>query len=143
MPTPSPGRVVWPDPSGVETTAPAAASTPMRERFLPGTLLASRYRIVSRLGQGGMGEVFRADDLVLGQVVALKFLPDSARGNERLLTRFYEEVRITRQIRLCDRSRARPLPEAPVLCRRGSTPAWRAAVARDVLVPPEPVADRT
>src|SRR5262245_28715307 len=61
-------------------------------------MLASRYRIVSRVGKGGMGEVFRADDLVLGQSVALKFLPETAGGNQNLLTRFYEEVRITREI---------------------------------------------
>jgi serine/threonine protein kinase len=68
------------------------------ERFPPGALLASRYRIISRLGKGGMGEVFRADDLILRQPVALKFLPESARNNVNLLTRFYDEVRIARQI---------------------------------------------
>jgi serine/threonine protein kinase len=67
-------------------------------RFEPGTLLASRYRIISRLGKGGMGEVFRADDIMLGQPVALKFLSESATGNVSLLTRFYDEVRIARQI---------------------------------------------
>jgi serine/threonine-protein kinase len=77
---------------------PRPAPPPSTHRFAPGTLLASRYRIVSRLGKGGMGEVFRADDLVLGQSVALKFLPENARGNQNLLTRFYEEVRITREI---------------------------------------------
>ncbi len=45
-----------------------------------------------------MGEVFRADDLILGQPVALKFLPPEANANANLLSRFYDEVRIARQI---------------------------------------------
>jgi serine/threonine-protein kinase len=45
-----------------------------------------------------MGEVFRADDLILNQPVALKFLPEEAKSNLNLLTRFYDEVRIARQI---------------------------------------------
>jgi serine/threonine-protein kinase len=61
-------------------------------------LLASRYRIISRLGKGGMGEVYRAEDIVLGQSVALKFLPESSSGNLNLLKRFYDEARIARQI---------------------------------------------
>src|SRR3954452_21128461 len=90
------------DADQIETVAePISAITPPRtpkERFPPGTLLASRYRIVSRLGKGGMGEVFRADDLIIGQPVALKFLPESAKSNVNLLTRFYDEVRIARRI---------------------------------------------
>jgi serine/threonine protein kinase len=45
-----------------------------------------------------MGEVYRADDLVLGQPVALKFLPEAASGNEELLTRFRNEVRTARRV---------------------------------------------
>jgi len=45
-----------------------------------------------------MGEVYRAHDLTLGQEVALKFLPEAATRNPSALTRFYNEVRIARQV---------------------------------------------
>lgn len=67
-------------------------------RFLPGTKIADRYRIVSLVGRGGMGEVYRADDLKLGHTVALKFLPQHLAEDPQRLEYFYSEVRLTRQI---------------------------------------------
>jgi len=67
-------------------------------RFLPGRLIAGRYRIIALLGKGGMGEVYRADDLTLGQAVAMKFLPDAATSNEGMLERFKNEVRTARRV---------------------------------------------
>ncbi|HEX6322403.1 MAG TPA: serine/threonine-protein kinase [Vicinamibacterales bacterium] len=67
-------------------------------RFPPGTLLAGRYRIAGRLGRGGMGEVYRADDMKLGQPVALKFLPSDLQRDPATLARFHHEVKIARQV---------------------------------------------
>ncbi len=69
-----------------------------RGRFESGTVLAERYRIVSLLGLGGMGEVYRADDITLDQPVALKFLPPSYESNPAWLERFHNEVRLSRQV---------------------------------------------
>jgi len=93
------------------TRTVAAARTPSRplsassvssssdgSRFPPGALLAARYRIIALLGRGGMGEVYRADDLTLGQQVALKFLPQAVAANPDTADRFRNEVRLARRV---------------------------------------------
>jgi serine/threonine protein kinase len=78
--------------------APPAVPSLQSSRFPPGTVLADRYRIIHLVGRGGMGEVYRADDLKLSQPVALKFLPQSVEEEPERLARLLDEVKIARAI---------------------------------------------
>jgi Protein kinase domain len=86
-------RAVTRSPGGL-----GSSSTPSSIPFAPGAIIAGRYRLVSLLGRGGMGEVYRADDLTLDQTVALKFLPAGVADNSDRLAQFHAELRIARQV---------------------------------------------
>jgi eukaryotic-like serine/threonine-protein kinase len=79
---------------GTATSTPAAGTS----RLAPGSIIAGRYRLVALLGRGGMGEVYRADDLTLDQPVALKFLPEGVGGDSDKLAQFHNELRTARQV---------------------------------------------
>ena len=80
------------DSTGFPTPAPPA---PEQHAFAPGFVFALRYRMVTRLGRGGMGDVWQADDLMLETPVALKLIRSTSQaGRERLL----QEVRLARRV---------------------------------------------
>lgn len=99
--TPPPNADQPPADSAPTQTAAVRISHPTRrdeDRFPPGTILAGRYRILGPLGKGGMGTVYRADDLKLEHPVALKFLPEHLVADDAALQRLYREIRIAREV---------------------------------------------
>jgi hypothetical protein len=97
-PQQSPVEQSPPKKSSPKPTHPSSSDSLDDARFVPGTTLIGRYRIVALLGRGGMGEVYRADDLKLGQTVALKFLPEGLSQDGAALARFHREVRLARLV---------------------------------------------
>lgn len=81
-----------------DSRPPSSSSGIDHGRFVPGAMFGNRYRMVALLGKGGMGEVYRADDLKLNQAVALKLLPKQLGGNENRRERLLGEVRVARQV---------------------------------------------
>jgi serine/threonine-protein kinase len=86
------------DEDGATVSREPASTGTETPRFSAGQVVAGRFRIVAPLGRGGMGEVFRADDLRLAQTVALKFLSPNLAANDRAVERLVSEVRIGRQV---------------------------------------------
>ncbi|MGO4514418.1 serine/threonine-protein kinase [Terriglobus sp. 2YAB30_2] len=95
-------------------STPSGSQTSLDEQELvPGTLLVGRYRVVSPLGRGGMGRVYRAEDLKLGQTVALKFLPPAMSNDPAWLARFFAEVRTAREVTHSNVCRVHDIVEIP------------------------------
>ena len=99
----SPTMSISPDELAQGDRRPAADPVSASNRspgfnFAPGSMVADRYRVASLLGRGGMGEVYGADDLKLGQRVALKFLPLDRGKSTSWRDQFYAEVRMARQV---------------------------------------------
>src|SRR6202140_710087 len=65
----------------------------MADPLAPGSVIA-HYRVVSRLGQGGMGAVYLADDTRLGRRVALKVLPPDVAADPDRMHRFVQEAKL-------------------------------------------------
>src|SRR5207248_11518231 len=73
------------DPAGVLAGEP--------RRIPNGHLLSKRYRLTGRVAAGGMGEVWRGTDELLGRPVAVKLLPDAHAADEQFRARFQAEAR--------------------------------------------------
>src|SRR5579863_809163 len=68
------------------------------ERFVPGEVLAERFRIVSFIAAGGMGEVYEAEDLALKENLAIKTIRHEVLQQNNALARFKREVQLARRV---------------------------------------------
>jgi serine/threonine protein kinase len=82
------------------TTCPTDGAVLIESReFSPGQIVRGKYRIIRKLGQGGMGTVYLAEHLMLGGQVALKFLASDLSHNPQFIKRFRQEARAAYQLR--------------------------------------------
>lgn len=94
------------------------------------------YLIVSRLGSGGMGDVYRARDLVLDREVAIKALPASMKGNRVRLSRFEREARLLASLNHPNIATLHGLEQVGILAaarERGEYPAYLDPALNDLL----------
>ncbi|UCC41575.1 MAG: protein kinase [Candidatus Aminicenantes bacterium] len=71
--------------------------TPVEE-YPRGSTFADRYKIIEKLGQGGMGAVYRVEDTNIGQDIAVKFIKSDIASDKKTIERFRNELKTTRMI---------------------------------------------
>lgn len=92
-----------------------------------GSVLEGRFRLIERLGGGGMGEVFRAEDLKNDRVCALKLMTDARARDSQLTTRLFNEARAVHRIghpnivEIYDTGYAEGLPYLSMECLEGQS----------------------
>jgi TolB-like protein/tetratricopeptide (TPR) repeat protein len=81
------------------TPSPGTSPSPTPgRRFARGELIAERYKVVRQIGEGGMGEVYEAQDLLLRDDVALKIIRHDVAGDEKVVERFKREIQLARKV---------------------------------------------
>ena len=97
-----------------------SGSSPLHSTFVPGDLLANRYRILSLIAHGGMGEVYKAEDLELGQNIAIKTILPAIAGDPKALALLKSEVSLSLRV------------THPNVCRIFNLDCHRSASAEDL-----------
>ena len=85
-------------PAGTRSVAPAAREQATLAEITPGRVLGDRFEILSTLGAGGMGVVYKVRDRELDDLVALKMLKRDVWGDRELLDRLKSELKLARKI---------------------------------------------
>src|SRR5271155_1561333 len=108
-------------------------SAEQSQSFVPGDLVAERFRIIRFVARGGMGEVYEAEDIELHERVALKSIRSELLHNGRAVDRFKREVHLARKVTHPNVCRIFDLFRQPSYADGGSGPNTVVFVAMELL----------